>query len=184
MPDSMITKKALAAAMKKLMEKNEFQKISVGDICETCGMSRKGFYYHFRDKYDLVNWIFYTEFVTLVQEKDYVNNWAFYEDICSYFYRNRAFYIKAFQIEGQNSFTDFFGETIQPLAFAYLQEELIDSKAREFYCAFFTDAFRCAIVRWLQNNMTTTPREFVDLLRQTIYGIARAVSDAKIEKNA
>lgn len=44
--------------MKKLMEKKPFSKISVGDICEDCGMNRKSFYYHFRDKYDLVNWIF------------------------------------------------------------------------------------------------------------------------------
>ena len=58
MADSNIAKNALAASMKKLMSKNPFSKISVGDICEDCGMNRKSFYYHFRDKYDLVNWIF------------------------------------------------------------------------------------------------------------------------------
>ena len=26
-------------------------------------MNRKSFYYHFRDKYDLVNWIFYVDFI-------------------------------------------------------------------------------------------------------------------------
>ena len=34
MADSNITKNALAASMKKLMSKNPFSKISVGDICE------------------------------------------------------------------------------------------------------------------------------------------------------
>ena len=58
MADSNITKNALAASMKKLMSKSPFSKISVGDICENCGMNRKSFYYHFRDKYDLVTWIF------------------------------------------------------------------------------------------------------------------------------
>ena len=52
MADSNITKNALAVSMKKLMEKKPFSKISVGDICEDCGMNRKSFYYHFRDKYD------------------------------------------------------------------------------------------------------------------------------------
>ena len=44
--------------MKKLMKEKPFAKISVIDICEGCGMNRKSFYYHFKDKYDLVNWNF------------------------------------------------------------------------------------------------------------------------------
>ena len=54
MPDSNITKKALAMAMKELMEQIPFSKISVSDICEKCGMNRKSFYYHFKDIYDLL----------------------------------------------------------------------------------------------------------------------------------
>ena len=34
MPDSNITKKALAAALKSLMQTQAFEKISVGEICE------------------------------------------------------------------------------------------------------------------------------------------------------
>ena len=56
--DSNLTKRALAAAMKELMEQMPFSKISVSNIAEQCGMNRKSFYYHFKDKYDLVNWIF------------------------------------------------------------------------------------------------------------------------------
>ena len=44
MPDSNITKKALAQSLKELMGKQSFAKISVADICEGCGMSRKSFY--------------------------------------------------------------------------------------------------------------------------------------------
>ena len=65
MADSNLTKRAFARAMKALMSEKPFEKISVGDICERCDMNRKSFYYHFRDKYDLVNWIFDTEFVPL-----------------------------------------------------------------------------------------------------------------------
>jgi len=58
MSDSNITKKALAQALKGLMAEQPFSKISVGDICEECGMSRKSFYYHFKDKYDLTDYYF------------------------------------------------------------------------------------------------------------------------------
>lgn len=77
MPDSNITKKALAMAMKELMEQIPFSKISVSDICEKCGMNRKSFYYHFKDKYDLVNWIFDVEFFQAVHVRDYnLPNWS------------------------------------------------------------------------------------------------------------
>ena len=65
--DSNLTKRALAAAMKELMEQMPFSKISVSDIAEQCGMNRKSFYYHFKDKYDLVNWIFDMEYLAVFQ---------------------------------------------------------------------------------------------------------------------
>ena len=58
MADSNITKSALASALKELMETTPFAKITVSDICAKCNMNRKSFYYHFKDKFDLVNWIY------------------------------------------------------------------------------------------------------------------------------
>jgi hypothetical protein len=43
MSESLITKKALAAAMKELMQSADFEKITVGDICAHCGITEKHF---------------------------------------------------------------------------------------------------------------------------------------------
>ena len=67
MADSNITKRALASALRELMKEVPFDKIQVSHICDRCGMNRKSFYYHFKDKYDLLNWIFDTEFITFAQ---------------------------------------------------------------------------------------------------------------------
>ena len=64
MADSNITKSALASALKELMETTPFAKITVSDICAKCNMNRKSFYYHFKDKFDLVNWIYDVETYT------------------------------------------------------------------------------------------------------------------------
>ena len=80
MADSNATKNALAASMKKLMRKKPFEKISVSDICEDCGINRKSFYYHFRDKYDLVNWIFYVGFIGELDVNSYGSGWDMYSD--------------------------------------------------------------------------------------------------------
>jgi len=48
------TKKALAAALKKMMEVKPIDKITVKDLVEICGVNRQTFYYHFDDVYDLL----------------------------------------------------------------------------------------------------------------------------------
>ena len=106
MAESNITKRALAQAMKELIEEIPFEKINVGQICERCNMNRKSFYYHFRDKYDLVNWIFDTEFIAVASQKDFRTGWEFFSELCGYLYQNRSFYLRALKIKGQNSFSD------------------------------------------------------------------------------
>ena len=55
------TERVIAAAMKQLMQQKHLEDISVGEIIAESKISRNTFYYHFRDKYDLVNWIFRSE---------------------------------------------------------------------------------------------------------------------------
>ncbi len=54
-----ITKLWIADKMRDLMKKKPLAKIRVTEICEAAGIERSTFYYHFKDKYDLVAWIFY-----------------------------------------------------------------------------------------------------------------------------
>ena len=51
------TKTALEASLKKLLKKKTFDKITIADLTEDCGISRMAFYYHFKDIYDLVEWV-------------------------------------------------------------------------------------------------------------------------------
>ncbi len=53
---SNLTKKALLAAFGSLLEKKPFNKITVSDITELCGVNRMTFYYHFQDIYELMIW--------------------------------------------------------------------------------------------------------------------------------
>ena len=86
---SKITKKALANALKEVMVEKPFEKISVSDICNKCNRNRKSFYYHFKDKYDLVNWIFDMEFLEEASKKSYDGVWDLLADACDFFYKNR-----------------------------------------------------------------------------------------------
>ncbi len=168
MADSNITKHALAASLRALMEEHPFEKITVAQICEQCGINRKSFYYHFKDKYDLVNWIFDSDLVALavsdIDLNDEDSMWRLLKTLGDYFYENRDFYRKAFQIKGQNSFADHFRELSQPLFKNRLAALVGEENTDEFVLDFFTDASLSALERWLTAKECVPPEQVVDRL--------------------
>lgn len=169
------TKMALANAMKQLMEQKGFSKISVGEICETCGINRKSFYYHFRDKYDLVNWIYYVDFLEHVNVKDQDDPWMIFSKICKYFYTEAAFYRNALKIEGQNSFRDYFYETLSAYIRYLVHNIFPDEKLQNFTITFYCDAFFISIYRWLTTRELIPVDEFLSQIHEVIEKSAQLV---------
>ncbi len=165
MANSNITKQALANALRELMEETTFDKIQVAHICERCDMNRKSFYYHFKDKYDLLNWIFDTEIMPVIQNNSETEQLQqcveAIRNVCNYFYENRNFYRKALKIQGQNSFAEHFKEYIMPFLRVRLIYLVGEENVDEFTLNFFTDAAVCAIERWLLDKNCIPPEELV-----------------------
>lgn len=94
----------LADALLALLKEKTFESVTVEDIINRCGASRPTFYRHFKDKYDLMNWIY-------MRRAEELKN---YSD-CKYVLFQSACYVKEFQdyfksiikFRGQNSFTEF-----------------------------------------------------------------------------
>ncbi len=168
MPDSSLTKRALAQAIKELMNEKPLVKISIADIVDRCQMNRQSFYYHFRDKYDLVNWIFYTELITELQNSPNKDEYEELKNICRYLYDNRAFYINALKFTGQNSFYEYFGEVIYQLLKAAFNESFGNSDQSDFNAMFYADALRACIFRWLTSGAKMHPDEFVGKIRSAL----------------
>ena len=178
MADSNLTKQALSSALKELMEEQPFEKISVSDICERCHMNRKSFYYHFKDKYDLANWIFDTEFIELTKTHalDVMNVSDSFEErlyglvvVCEYFYENRSFYRRILQVEGQNSFSSHFRDFLYTIAHHRVMDLAEHDNIPQMVMDFIVDGFQCSIERWLLNKNCVTAEEFIGNLKQLIY---------------
>lgn len=167
MAGSNITKHSLASSLKELMNEMPFSKITVSDICGRCGMSRKSFYYHFKDKYDLVNWIFDTEFVAVAEKREYANSWQFFEEMCHYLDSERRFYSRAMKITGQNSFSDHFMELMQPIVAEHLKK-IFGENMSKYHVQFFSDALVMAIKRWIMDLHDLDADAFIGLIRSTI----------------
>lgn len=53
------TKLWIAEKMKEIMKDKPIEQIRITEICKAAEIERSTFYYHFKDKYDLVAWIFF-----------------------------------------------------------------------------------------------------------------------------
>lgn len=180
MAESYITKKALADALKDIMLETSFEKIKVAYICEKCKMNRKSFYYHFKDKYDLLNWIFDVEISEFIDD-DYQNKTLDeriqdVRQVCEYFYNHRLFYRHALKVQGQNSFLEHVRELITLLMRTRLSSYLINAKD-DFELNFFTDAVFIAFERWLSDENCMSPDEFVDHLIKLLQHVAEILNN-------
>lgn len=180
MPEANQTKKAFGDALKELLKTQPFEKVTVSSICEQANMKRTSFYYHFLDKYDLVNWIFDTEYEAFLKEAFSVESlepkgvpkgvtiWDLIRSTAEYFYQNAAFYQNIVSFTGQNSFLDHFRELLAPLLQEMLRDYHKDSTAMEFHINFQSDAILAALVRWLNDPKRVPPDTLVQLLRSCI----------------
>ena len=123
MPRSNQTKHLLAESLQELMVTTPLEKISVNDIVDHAGVGRNTFYYHFEDKYDLVNWYFQSGITQFLVERGAYTSWdSLLAAIKDYFFENKVFYCNALAYNGQNS--------LQKYMFDYLCS-IFEQNARE-----------------------------------------------------
>jgi len=164
----------LADSLKRLMAERAFYKISVADIVNGCGLTRQSFYYHFKDKYDLMNWIYYTETACFMSAYDTVEHWTDgLKDLCYYMQQNKAFYINALNTVGQNSFPEYLHGYISDISVSAVENMLnaeFDREKWEFFVLFFSTAFVAFIVRWANNGMKEDPADYIMKIRSLFDG--------------
>ena len=91
------TKELIAESLKELFTQKTADKITVKEIARNCGITPATFYNHFRDKYDLIVWIYaepVKNIVCQMGKKNYGIRDAIF-DVINYFAANRKFIINA-----------------------------------------------------------------------------------------
>ena len=174
MADSNITKQAMATAFKELLQEQSFEKISVSDICDRCHMNRKSFYYHFKDKFDLANWIFDTEFMEVTRQNDIdveadteniENRWNDLKIVCEYFYENRTSYYRLLRVDGQNSFPEHFRGFIHPILRKRMPQIIGERELSPMVYDFIVDGVAGPFERWMLDKNCVTAEEFLDSIK-------------------
>ena len=181
MSESQLTKKALALSIKKLMITIPLSKISIREIADNCGVNRQTFYYHFKDKFDLVNWIYYTESIENIADCKNYAHWTdgMYKTLV-YFMNNKFFYINALNTPGQNAFDEYLFKETYDLIMGVVNDistSINDSLGikvsctdKNFIADFYTHAFVGITVQWIKNRMVESPKTMVGKLSDVVEG--------------
>lgn len=159
MAEAIITRRAISEAFRELISEMPLSKISIGDICDRCDINRKSFYYHYRDKYDLANSCFDTDFPYLAKAPSKEDDEKTLLLLCRYLYTNKAQYRRLFENEGQNSFYDHIRSELK----VYFSYRLSDKSS--FSSTFWADAVSFSIKEWI---CAKKPAHYDDFYRQLI----------------
>lgn len=100
------TKELYAAELEAMMGEMPFSKIRVGELCARCGTGRQTFYYHFRDKYDVVAWIFERDYRWAETAVGELSAEAVVAAALERMWEHRNFYRAAYSDKSQNSISE------------------------------------------------------------------------------
>lgn len=164
------TKKILADSLISLSDEIALEKITVQMIVKNCNAGRQTFYNHFKDKYDLINWIYETRLV------ETIDSWSmdssvldFMNKVFRIFWEHKEFYRKSIKIKGQNSFPDFLVETSRNFYINHITAKYgADKITKELLYAIDMVCYggTAICVNWIQGGLVENPeyiaRQLVD----------------------
>ena len=104
------TKELFAHELEAMMSSMPLSKVRVGDLCARCGTGRQTFYYHFRDKYDVVAWVFEQDYLRAEAAVGSSDPVAVVADALTRMWERRPFYREAFADKSQNSISEYIQE--------------------------------------------------------------------------
>lgn len=155
----METEERLIASFKKLMIDHPFNKITIKMITDSANVIRPTFYNYFQDKYEIFSVILEKELFNSLHsliEVDMLQEAA--KMIFVYFDKNRAFYKRAFEVDGQNSFEEILINRISNLILHAIQNsdtttiEEISILTKEQLAKYYSLNLVLAIKMWFQED--------------------------------
>lgn len=164
MSDQNRNRVVLADSLKKLMRRTPFQKLSIQEICDEAGISRRNFYRYFPDKYALLNWIYVQDLGSRMPADDSMVLHDYVPYLCKAIYEDRQFYANAFSVSGQNSFRSFCKERMYPKFMHDYGDVFLSDVSARFYVDHITEAIFDRILMWLKSEPCMPPEEFADYM--------------------
>lgn len=175
------TKLALEASLKKLLMTKSLDKITINDLAADCGISRMAFYYHFRDIYDLVEWICVEDGRKALQGKKTYDTWQ--EGMCQIFeavMENKPFIQNVYRSISREKIESYLYKLTYSLLADVVEEKCagrsLAQENKAFIAEFYKYGFVGIMLDWIGRGMKQDYEEIVEKMSVMLHGnIAQSI---------
>ena len=161
-----LTKQALIASFKKLLETEPFDKITISDITNDCGLSRQTFYYHFRYIFDMIRWIYNSESLNEIGGRGGYGTWQDkIRELFDYTLNNKSLILGTFNSKCRNDLVGYYMDvSIRKISdiVEMKSDGDIAEKDKKFIASVYAYAFVGIMVDWISDGMKESSEEMVD----------------------
>ena len=169
------TKIALEASLKELLKKKPFDKITIADLTEDCGISRMAFYYHFKDIYDLVEWACVEDGKKALRDKKTYDTWQEgFAQIFEAVLENKPFIMNVYHSVRREKIESFLYKLTYQLIADVVEEKCfrdhLPETDKQFIADFYKYGFVGIMLDWIDRGMKEDKQKIVDLLAVTLHG--------------
>lgn len=178
------TKLKMAETLKELMRSSSFEKITISDITNACGIHRQTFYYHFQDRHELLDWLLYSELlVPFIEDFSFDNMYDKFNQLFLTMYNDKKFYQNALKINYEDFTryiskiaTEDFTKLVSRLA---VEHGIVNEDNSNAICMaeFLGYGISGIIHNWSTKGMKETPSEMTAKVQYIIDCSKKIISD-------
>lgn len=181
-----LTKRAMADALKQLLQKRSLEHITIQDVTDVAQVSRKTFYYHFHDIYDLVEWLLVEDCKILTQNHTDSGIWV--RDVAialNYATENRGWLLSIYQSMERPQLEGILRKIVGPLMEASFAEalgdRLVNEEDRRFVLDIFTYGVTGLFLSWVGDGMHSDAAFLQDKLVRFFEDSIKLMADRCVE---
>jgi len=182
------TKLALEASLKKLLLQKKIDKITIADLTTDCGISRMAFYYHFKDIYDLVEWVCIEDGKRALQGKKTYDTWQEgMQQVFEAVLENKPFIMNVYSAVSREKIENYLYKLTYDLIAGVVEEKCEDARLSEEDKAFIADFYKYGFVGimldWISHGMKGDYKELVERMSITPRrNIAKSINNFEQKK--
>ena len=164
---SQVTKRALEASLKKLLLERPLDKITVTDIAEDCGINRMTFYYHFKDLYDLVEWVCLEDAKKALADNKTYETWQQgFVRIFDAVRENKPFIMNVYRCVSREQVEKYLTPLTDDLLMGVINElsagMVVRAEDKAFIAQVYSYAFVGLMLDWIKDEMKQDPETLVN----------------------
>ena len=172
---SQTTKRALEASLKRLLLQKPLNKITINDITEDCGVNRMTFYYHFKDIYDLVDWILAEDAAKALENKQNFETWTeAFLDILRQVQENKVLVMNVYRSVSREQVEQYLYKQLDPMLRDFIERKAAEISVQDADKQFIVDFYKYALVgmvlEWIRKDMKEDPVRMTDRLNVLLHG--------------